>query len=80
MQPIISFIKRSLESVDDAHGGILLQQLCANGVHQVRLSHTDAAVDEQRVVAAGGLFRDRAAAAMRELVAGAHHELSKRKR
>ena len=47
---------------------IVLQHVVADGVHQMRLSETHAAVDEQRVVRARGCFGDSAARGMGELI------------
>ena len=60
--------------VDDPHAGVVVHQRAADGVHQVGLAHPDAAVDEQRVVAARRSGRDRLRGGVRELVAGADHE------
>src|SRR5579859_502741 len=61
--------------IHDAHRSILLQQRASNGVHQVRLSHTNAAVDEQRIVAARWAVRYRAGRGVRKLVARTDHEV-----
>ena len=48
--------------------------LVADGLHQVGLAHTDAAVQEERVVGLRRTFRDRLAGGVRELVAAADDE------
>ncbi len=47
-------------------------------MQQVRLSQTDASVQEQRVVGAGRILGDRHAGRMRQAVARAHNEALKR--
>src|SRR5688572_26364401 len=46
-------------------------------VHQVRLTETHAAVDEERVISLSRSFRGSQAGGMSELVTRAHHELLK---
>ena len=53
---------------------LIAHQRAADGVHQMGFAHPHAAVDEQRVVAAGGLVATERAAAWRELIAGADDE------
>ena len=47
---------------------VVLQHVLPDGVHQVGLAESDAAVDEERVVGARRRFRHRAAGRVRELV------------
>ena len=48
--------------------GMMLHDVVADRVHQVRLAEADAAVNEQRVIRARRRFRNRAARGMRKLV------------
>ena len=64
--------------VADLQGGLLLLDLVADGVHQVRLAETHTAVDEERVVVVTGLARDRLRGGMRELVRRPDHEVGER--
>src|SRR5438105_15754378 len=59
-----------------ANGGLGLAALylMSNGLHQVGLAHSNAAVEEQRVVGLGGTLRHRLCRSVRELIAGADHE------
>src|SRR5207248_11215047 len=57
--------------VDDSRPGIFLEDGVTDGLDEMRLVKTDAAVDEERVVAVGGTLRDRARGGVRELVARA---------
>jgi hypothetical protein len=61
--------------VDDPHGRIVIFQLAPDGVHQMRFSLTDTAVDEQRVVAARRIAGHRSSSRVGELVAGTNHEV-----
>ena len=47
----------------------------ADGVHQMSLAHSDAAVDEQRIVGPCRRGRDRLRGGVRELIAGTDHEV-----
>ena len=49
-------------------------RIMTDGVHQVGLAQTHAAVDEQRVVGLGGHLRHRQRHRMGETVAAAHHK------
>ncbi len=60
--------------IDDAHGAVAIDQLAADGVHQVGLAHADAAVQEKRIVAARGVGGDGFGGGVSELVAGADDE------
>ena len=60
--------------VDDLHAGVVIHQRAADGVHQVRLAHAHAAVDEQRIVDPGGHGGHGLRRGMGELIAGSHHE------
>ena len=51
-----------------------LDELPADGVHEVGLAHAHATVQEQRVIASRGMRGDGASGGVGELVAGAHHE------
>ena len=59
-----------------ANGGLRLAALylMSNGLHQVGLAHSNAAVEEQRVVGLGGTLCYRLGGSVRELIAGADHE------
>src|ERR1019366_2186365 len=48
--------------------------LVSDGLHEMRLAHADAAIQEQRVVSFGGALGDGLAGSMRELVAAADDE------
>ena len=60
--------------VIDAHVGVGLQHIVADGVHQVRFAQPHAAVDEQRVVRLGRSFGHSQAGCVRKAVAVAHHK------
>ena len=53
---------------------VLLADAVTDGVHQVGLAETDAAIDEERVVLAGRNLGDRARGGVRELVRRADDE------
>ena len=55
--------------------GLLLEDLLADGLQQVRLAQADAAVDEERVVRLAGLLGDGDAGGVRQAVAGAGDEV-----
>ena len=59
-----------------ADGGLRLAPLdfVSDGLHQMRLAHADAAIQEERVVGFGRTLGDGLACGMRELVAGADDE------
>src|SRR5712691_11288195 len=52
--------------------------LVPNGLHQVGLAHSDAAIQEERVVGLGGTLCHSLACRVRELIAAADHEGIKR--
>src|SRR5882724_7447727 len=58
------------------HLGILLLRpnVLANGLHQMRLAETDAAVNEQRIVSPRRRLRDRKASGMRYLIVRTDHK------
>ena len=60
--------------IDDAHGAVAIDQLAADGVHQMGLAHAHAAVQEQRIVAARGVGGHGFRGGVSELVAGADDE------
>src|SRR5260370_636393 len=60
--------------VADRSLGLMPFYFMSNGLHQVGLSHTYAAVQEQRVVGLGGTLCDRLRRGMGELVARAFDE------
>ena len=60
--------------IRDARIGLAREDGVADGVHQVRLAETDAAVDEERVVRAPWIFADLLRGGLGELVALADHE------
>ena len=60
--------------VAQAHRRVALLDGVPDGVHQVGLAHAHAAVQEQRVVRFGGLFRDGARRGVRKLIGLADHE------
>ena len=64
--------------IADLEGGLLLLDLVADGVHQVRLTEAHAAVDEEGVVVIAGLVRDRLGGGMRELVRRPDDEVGER--
>src|SRR5260370_28305261 len=53
---------------------LLRPNVLANGLHQMRLAETDAAVNEERVVGARRRLRDRKAGGVRNLVVRADHK------
>ena len=55
-----------------------LQHLLADGLEQVRLAEPDAAVDEERVVGLAGIFGDGDARRVRQAIARAGDEISRR--
>jgi hypothetical protein len=57
---------------------MIVDQGAADGMHQVGLAHAHAAIDEQRIIAAGRVGGDGPGGGVRELVAGAHHEAVER--
>ena len=64
--------------VRDARALVAAADHVADGVHQVRLAQTDAAVDEQRVVGAPGILGDLHGRGARELIALALDEVRER--
>jgi hypothetical protein len=58
--------------------GSIFQDLVADGLNQVRLAETDAAVDEQRVVARAGIVGDLQGGGARQVVGLAAHEVIER--
>ncbi len=60
--------------IQHARVGVAAQDLVRDRVHQVRLAETDAAVEEERVVGAGGRFGHGARRGVGELVGGADDE------
>src|SRR3984957_6726862 len=50
--------------VADSQLRLPLAHLVANGLHQMGLAHTDAAIEEERVVSLGGTFRNRLASSV----------------
>jgi len=64
----------SLERVADRGLGLPALHFVADGLHQVRLAHTHAAIKEKRVVGLGGILRDRLSGGAGELVAVADDE------
>ena len=60
--------------VAQAHRRVALLDGVPDGVHQVGLAHAHAAVQEQRVVRFGGLFRNGARRGVRKLIGLADHE------
>ena len=64
--------------VADLQRGLLLLDLMADGVGEMRLAESDAAVDEERVVVVAGLARDRLGGGVRELVGRPDDEVRER--
>src|SRR5262252_9301449 len=65
-------------SVDDPHTGAIGHERPPNGMHQMGLAHSHAAVEEERIVAAGWIGGHGSSGCVRELIAGAHHECVER--
>ncbi len=61
--------------IEDAQIALALEDLLADGLEQVGLAETDAAVDEEGVVGLARVFGDGDASGVGELVAGAGDEL-----
>src|SRR5690349_3171695 len=66
--------------IGDFRRRVAREDVVADRVHQVRLTETDAAVDEQRVVSAAGVLRDLECGGPRELIALALDEAVERER
>ena len=64
--------------IGHARIGIALLDDVRDGVHQVRLAEADAAIEEQRVVGVPGILRHLQCRGLRELVALAFDEASRR--
>src|SRR5688572_217238 len=64
--------------VDHAHPNLLLQQLLADGLNEVRFSDAHAAIDEQWVVGVRWLLNYGIGRGVRKLVAGADNEAFER--
>ena len=60
--------------VHDPHGGEVLIERPADGMHQMGFAHARSAVDEQRVVGTRWRCGHGLGGGVRELVAGANHE------
>ena len=65
--------------VHQTHAGEVVHNRTTDGMHQVRLAHSHATVDKQRVVAAGRHGSHRFGRRVRKLVARSHHKLLKGK-
>ena len=61
--------------IGDPPAGVLFQNGVADGVHQVGLAQTNAAIEEERVVGLGGGFCHRPAGGVREARVVADHEM-----
>ena len=62
----------------DLHRGMAILECSADCMHQVCFPHTDAAVDEQRVVPLGGVIGNRFSRGVGKLVATANYKIFKR--
>ena len=60
--------------VGDGRAGLAQLHLMTDGVHEVRLAHAHAAVEEERVVSLGGLLGDGHGGGAGELIAGSADE------
>ena len=61
-------------SIDDPHTGAMLHKRPADGVHQMRFPHADAAVNEKRIIAVGRMVSDRAGGRVSELITRANYK------
>ena len=79
LDPAHDFVREAFTGgVDDPHPSTRHER-ASDGVHQMRLAHTDAAINEQRVVAARGVHRDRLRGRVGKLIARPNDERFERK-
>ena len=64
--------------IDDAGGGIALEDVVGDALHQMGLSEAGGTVDEERIVGRTGLLRDRRRRRRRELIGLTDDEIVER--
>src|SRR5689334_15778314 len=60
--------------VHDANAAVVVGQVASDGVHEMRLSHSHAAIDEQAVVTPRRRSRHRPGCCMRKLITRSYYE------